>query len=183
MDPMEKQRLRREARLSLAEISECERLSQGRAIASLLGHWPPWKRVERVGGFVAIAGEPILEMEWMLQKNLLLPRLDGDRLRFLRVGSAEDLEHGAYGIRQPREDLIEEEPDLVLVPGLAFDALGGRLGRGKGFYDRFLEGRRAVRVGVALVEALVTRVAMESHDQAMHHLVTADGIRGCPSLD
>ncbi len=179
MDAIEKQRLRQAARFALAEIPDGMRHSQGWVISGLLDQWPLWRRAERVGAYMAITGEPILELEWMLQKNLLLPRLDGDRLRFLRVGSTKDLEHGAYGICQPRQDLIEEEPDLVLVPGLAFDPQGRRLGRGKGFYDRFLEGRPVVRVGVALVEALVTRVPMESHDQAMHHLVTAQGIQRC----
>jgi 5-formyltetrahydrofolate cyclo-ligase len=66
-----------------------------------------------------------------------------------------------------------EEIDLIIVPGVAFDRQGFRLGYGGGYYDRFLvRASRAVRIGVAYPEQLVETVWPEGHDQKLHMLVT-----------
>ena len=71
-----------------------------------------------------------------------------------------------------------QEPDLILIPGVAFDECGGRVGRGKGFYDRFLEGKNTVKVGLAF-EAQVVRkkLPLEAHDQLLDGLVTEQKLR------
>jgi len=74
-----------------------------------------------------------------------LPRVDmeAQTLEIYRIKGLEDLETGELGVMQPKQNelnrIFPENIDLVLVPGLAFDLSGGRLGRGKGFYDRFLK--------------------------------------------
>lgn len=93
---------------------------------------------------------------------------------------------GRHGITEPTADtaLMESESiETVLVPGLAFDALGGRLGRGAGFYDRWLSVRapRARRVGVAFDVQIVEAVPAEAHDVRVDAVVTESGVltAGC----
>lgn len=98
---------------------------------------------------------------------------------------SELLDAGAFGILEPKPDcrnrperrFSPEKIDLVLVPGLAFDRSGGRLGRGKGFYDRFFQklSKKAVLVGLAFDEQLVERVPIEPHDRKMDFLLTPEG--------
>ena len=90
-----------------------------------------------------------------------------------------DLESGAYGLMEPKEDCAIADPqriDLILVPGTAFDREGGRIGQGAGYYDRFLETRGALRVGVCHSFALLERVPCEMHDAAMDYVITPGGI-------
>lgn len=89
-----------------------------------------------------------------------------------------------YGYRQPRPDgpvVADAEVGAVLVPGLAFDRAGIRLGRGAGYYDRFLARLDAgvLRIGVP-ADDLVDRLPAEDHDVAMTHLATPDGVLPVP---
>lgn len=119
--------------------------------------------------------------------RVCLPRVDwrGRSMRAVEVGDwAGDLEPvagGPAGLLAPRAGLAEvaaEGLDAVLVPGLAFDAAGGRLGRGAGFYDRFLAGlpARVRKVGVALAAQVSPSVPMEAHDVKMDWLATPTGV-------
>lgn len=86
-----------------------------------------------------------------------------------------------YGYRQPTSDAPAVEDDrlaAVLCPGLAFDGFGNRLGRGAGYYDRFLArlGPDVLRVGIT-GDYVVDRLPTDGHDVAMTHLATSSGIR------
>lgn len=82
----------------------------------------------------------------------------------------------AYGILTPipeqSKEIAPEELDLVVVPGLAFDAYGGRLGRGAGYYDRFLRKTEAFRMGFCLSLQLLQWIPMDRYDCYMHGLIT-----------
>lgn len=86
-------------------------------------------------------------------KKLYLPKVEGDDMFFYRVESLADLEEGFKGIREPKGDTEvfayrEETADkvLMLMPGAAFDTLRNRIGYGKGFYDRYLQGKAALQL-------------------------------------
>ena len=88
------------------------------------------------------------------------------------------LQPDRHGLRVPRDPqpVSCEAIDVVIVPGVAFDAAGGRLGRGGGFYDRFLAEVAAVAIGVALPGHLVDEVPREDHDRLVSAVATADGL-------
>jgi 5-formyltetrahydrofolate cyclo-ligase len=106
------------------------------------------------------------------------PRIAGDDLVFHVVEDpASDLTPGTMGIFEPLADLPQvaiDEIDAFLCPGLAFDKRGGRLGRGKGFYDRMLARARpdALKIGVCFPEQLVPDAFAEAHDIAMDGVLT-----------
>ena len=88
------------------------------------------------------------------------------------------MRRGAFGIDEPGPGAVECPPseiDIVVVPGVAFTAAGDRLGRGRGYYDRYLSqrGMRAVRVGVCYAHQLVAVLPVEPHDVRMACVVTS----------
>ncbi|MBC7781950.1 MAG: 5-formyltetrahydrofolate cyclo-ligase [Proteobacteria bacterium] len=122
-------------------------------------------------------------------RRLALPRIvdpDSPPLRHLVLHAvadiARDTRPGRWGIREPDPArcpaLATAEIDLVLVPGLAFDQCGGRLGYGAGYYDRLLAGLRpdCVRVGAAFSVQQCAAVPMGAHDQPVDLLVTEQGV-------
>lgn len=112
-------------------------------------------------------------------KTMLVPRVEADVGRMIAIQCASlqaGLSVSSYGIREPvaGEEFPVERIDLIVVPGLAFDRAGNRLGRGGGYYDRFLAqpGLTAVRCAVAFDEQLVECVPAGPHDQPIDVLVT-----------
>jgi 5-formyltetrahydrofolate cyclo-ligase len=127
--------------------------------------------------------EPDVEGLWphALGKTICYPAIRLGGLDFISVGGPESVIPGQFGIREPVFDQARIIPpdtfDLVLVPGAAFTADGGRLGRGGGFYDRLLgaPGFRAFKVGVCFHRQIVDAVPTEPHDQRVHRVVTEKG--------
>jgi 5-formyltetrahydrofolate cyclo-ligase len=91
------------------------------------------------------------------------------------IGSLDDLVPGKFGIPAPREGLrnVErDEIDLMLVPAVAFDEEGRRLGRGGGYYDRYLSGFAGPTVGLAREKLLCPAVPTEPHEMRVRFVVT-----------
>lgn len=104
---------------------------------------------------------------WSRIKRIVLPRVEGEVMRFYDyVPSA--MTDGAFGISEPDTTTLclPEEIDLIIVPGVAFTADGMRLGRGKGFYDKYLSqnGFRAFKTGVCYPHQIIAELAVDSHD-------------------
>ena len=113
---------------------------------------------------------------------VLVPWRDGNDLHLARINSMAELVPVSFGLLEPPRELVlsdgrlvpPTEVEVLLIPGVAFDRLGGRLGHGKGFYDRLLEraGPDPLRVALAFEEQVVERVPMLSGDEPMDLLVT-----------
>jgi 5-formyltetrahydrofolate cyclo-ligase len=138
-----------------------------------------------VSGFAAIRDEinPAPLMTWLAEEGfqLALPVMVGKgKPLVMRAWTPGDaMNAAAWGIAEPLDDKPEVEPDVVLVPLLAFDAKGHRLGYGGGFYDRTLARLRAkkpvIAVGVAYDELRVDAVPVESYDQPLDWVLTPSG--------
>ena len=106
------------------------------------------------------------------------PRICGDDLTFHAVTiPAAELTCGAFGIREPSPTLAPVATDRIdafLCPGLAFDAHGGRLGRGRGYYDRVLAGARpdALKIGVCFARQIVPDTFPQPHDVRMDKVIS-----------
>ena len=85
---------------------------------------------------------------------------------------------GPYGMREPMGPDVAVSPDLWLIPGLAFDGFGTRLGYGKGIYDRLLMGRGGSRLGICPACCVAERLPREDWDIAMDGVVTELGVKG-----
>ena len=130
---------------------------------------------KRIAIFAALPDEPQITglIEALPRHQWLLPRVDGDQLHFHQVSDvSSQLQAGAFGIMEPGLDLPTTpipEIDIFICPGLAFDIHGGRLGRGRGFYDRVLAEARedSLKIGVGFDCQMVEDVFAEEHDVAM----------------
>lgn len=139
---------------------------------------PAYQEANTVMAYAALDGEvplvAVLEDVLKTGRTLLMPRCEGLGIMYARrVRTLDELIPGAYGILEPTECCpIEENMDLVLVPGLAFDRRGGRIGYGGGYYDRFLSGKKAVRVGICAEFALFECIPQTQGDRRMDCVVT-----------
>jgi len=159
------------------------------ACERLLGH-PAWASADTVAAYLSIGEEldthAFVHAILRSGRRLLLPRIvepDRPERRHLVLHAVSDPRAdtvaGRWGIREPDPRLCPEVApdavDLMLVPGLAFDRQGGRLGYGAGYYDRLLArtGERCVRIAALFEVQYVDRVPMQPHDQRVHWLVSA----------
>lgn len=129
-------------------------------------------------GFVPYGSEidirEILQDALTKGKKLYLPKVEGDDMLFYRIDSLADLEEGFKGILEPKGDTecyvyeeTEAEKTLMLMPGAAFDSMRNRIGYGKGFYDRYLQGKDALQlrtIAVGFQCQLVEKIPAEELD-------------------
>ena len=114
---------------------------------------------------------------WADKKAILLPKVVGDDLTLHRYTNAMSMSEGAFGIMEPCTPEFTDYAavDMVIVPGVAFDRLGNRLGRGRGYYDRLFATRlpyNIYKVGVCYPFQLVEHVPTDSCDVQMDKVVT-----------
>ena len=113
-------------------------------------------------------------------KRVFAPSCDTEKtkLDFYEIKSLRDLKKGSFEILEPRTNKKKpvglREIDCVLVPGLAFDKKNNRLGRGKGYYDRFLDRlpKRVTTIGLGFSFQMVAKLPVEGHDQKLDIVIT-----------
>ena len=124
----------------------------------------------------------------MRGKHILLPRVTGEgTMELRRYTGPSDLAQGAYNIMEPTGEVFDNytDIDLAVIPGVAFDKDGNRMGRGKGYYDRYLPRcTRAVKLGIAFEAQRVPHAALDEHDQRLDAFITEGGIyRGTDKIE
>ena len=115
-------------------------------------------------------------------KRIVVPYCVEGALALFHLKDINELETGMYGVLEPRHELrslsqrkVEiDELDLIMVPGVAFDPQGNRLGHGKGYFDKLLEHAQpnTALVGIAFNCQVFSEIPMETHDVAMDKVVT-----------
>lgn len=107
-----------------------------------------------------------------LRKSIFLPKADGDVWTFAKFSKQDKLESGPFGILQP---ILLNPPqfiDVAIIPGVAFDRSGVRLGYGKGVYDRLLADSKAFKIGLGYDFQVLESLPKEAHDLVMDMVVT-----------
>lgn len=164
-----------------------ETASQG--VWTILSRLPEFHKAKGIGAFASTPGEintyPILEGILAGGKKLYLPRVAMDRTHFdyYPVPDFKKLSSGAFGILEPSSGhpAAWADIDIALVPGLAFDLRGHRLGFGKGYYDRVLPRlkKTALTVGLGYSFQIVERIPDEVHDVLLKSILTEKGFHVC----
>ena len=122
-----------------------------------------------------VGTELIIDEAWRLGKDIWLPRVSGGEMEFYLVESEKEIVQGTFGILEPSGEGIKApgEDGLVIVPGIAFDSKGNRIGYGKGFYDRYLKAHpHLVRLGIAFDIQLVEKIPAQECDCRMDMVFT-----------
>lgn len=174
--------LREQLRVEAARHTSAERREGSQAICTRIAEQQVWRDARSVLGFMPLASEPDLT-PLVLQllaanKTLALPRFDPTSASYQAVQVTDltaQLERGRYGVLEPRAEcplLSLKELDLALVPGIGFSLNGGRLGRGKGYFDRMLCEVRGWICGVAFDWQVTVEIPSEQHDIHVNSIVT-----------
>jgi 5-formyltetrahydrofolate cyclo-ligase len=139
-----------------------------------------WRAAGTVLLYYPLPGEVdttmLLDKAVLMGKRVLLPKVVEDELE-LRIYTPGSLQPGAYGIMEPTGEVFPVdsyyEIDLAVIPGVAFDRHGVRLGRGKGYYDRLLPlMRNAYRIGICFPFQLLEQLPSEPHDVLMNEILS-----------
>lgn len=122
-------------------------------------------------------------------RRVVVPFCDDGRLQLVELQSLDELTAGAYDILEPNDSLKKNadrrvtpsQVDLALIPGLGFDRHGGRIGHGKGYYDRLIPEltENCCRIGIAFDCQIVENVPTSVHDQFMNLVVTESEVINC----
>lgn len=178
MGTSSKSEIRRSVRRRIAALTAEQRAAQSAAIAAALLDSDDIRRAGTVALFLSLPDEPQtreLLAALSAEHRIVLPRVEGDDMDFV-VYSPGDLRIGAFGIEEPagNDTVAPAEIDAMIVPGVAFTADGARLGRGRGYYDRYIarDGFRAVCIGVCFAEQIVANLPVEPHDRKVDAVVT-----------
>lgn len=128
--------------------------------------------------------EELHRLSLMAGKKVLYPAVSGKGLIFRQVFADEDLRKGAFGIMEPKDSCRVVDPaeaDLIVVPGVAFDKSGRRIGYGKGYYDKALHSLEEMGklVGICFEFQLVEEIVSEPHDVLMDRVVTEQRLITC----
>jgi 5-formyltetrahydrofolate cyclo-ligase len=180
-----KRQLRRSMLALRRGLSPVERLARSRRIWERLAALPCYQQAQVTLGYMAFDHEVLTDglLRQIIEsgRQLILPSVRGDR-QGLTLYIVEDLERdvapGYCGILEPRPQparaVAPESIDMALVPGVAFDLRGGRLGFGAGFYDRLLSQLRSDigTVGLGFDFQVVPRLPFEPHDIMLQAIVT-----------
>ena len=177
-----KQQLRDEAGRRINDLSPEQRIVLDAHIATHVTHMPFWSTAGTVFGYMALNDEVDLQAVFRAAvragKTIALPRVTGRDMDFRVVDDyPTTLERHPFGFLQPSADAPAVQPvagDLILVPGRMFDRRGYRVGRGGGYYDRFLGPlpESVVTVGVGYAVQLLAGVPNGSDDAAVQIVVT-----------
>jgi 5-formyltetrahydrofolate cyclo-ligase len=145
----------------------------------LLRNTDVWKNAKHIMMYSPFKEE--IDLLVLLQepnKKFYFPRIDKKLLKVVHVTSSYDFEKGTYDIGEPKNScpvFPPEKIDLIIVPGLAFDTKGNRLGRGQGFYDRFLKNLKKYKhiqtIALAYPFQIQENIPFEPHDQKVDRVI------------
>ena len=166
-------------------IDEEERLKLSEKIKKKLFDLPEYRGAEVIMFYMAHDKEvETREMiaESLGSKKVLLPKVDIKEGKIIpvEIKNLDDVEKGAFGIYEPRgKEEYSGKIDMVIVPGIAFDLRGYRIGYGKGFYDRFLKDVSSLKVGLAFDFQVVGRIIEDVNDVPVDIVITERRIIRC----
>ena len=176
-----KEKLRKEIKEKRKKHSKEENRKKSKEIKERLFGLKEFRDAGRVLFYVSYSGE-VFTHEMIKQalkdKKVVLPisNKHDNTLSLSIIKSWDDLEIGSYGILEPKKECIKDvqidDIDLIIVPGVAFDLNGNRMGHGKGYYDKLLEKTKAITVGLAFEFQLVEKIPTELHDKPVDIIIT-----------
>lgn len=183
-----KQAIRRQALANRQDQPDKDAIS--RLICEKLASLPEYAKAATVMGYVDVRDE-VRTRDFLAQvlregKRLVVPYCVDNELELFRLANMGELTVATFGLLEPKPELRQSadrrvepaELDLIIVPGLAFDREGGRIGHGKGYYDRLLPRVPATTPSIALAFEcqMFPRIPMQPHDTFMDKVITEKAV-------
>ena len=188
---MTKQTARDYAKAAIADMDADARALADKTACRSVCSLPAFKSAHTIMAYAALADElqtaSLLTAILAAGKTLALPRIDDDIAHTMSAAQIQnldtDLERGHFGIQSPVDACPTIDPgaiDLILVPGRAYDRKGNRVGRGAGYYDRFLRICPAFRIGLAYdAQVFTEELPHEENDLPVQLLITESKVVQC----
>lgn len=173
---MEKSEIRRKINAMRSMLLEHERISAADEVFKQLERSAAFLLADRILMYHSLPDELSTHQflkKWHDRKKFFLPRVNGVNLEILPY-EEQRLEIGSFHIEEPTGENVcdPDEIELVIVPAVAYDRKGNRLGRGKGFYDRLLSSMKATKVGVGYDFQVLDFIPSEPHDVKMDMVIS-----------
>ena len=173
---VDKKSLRQQIRTRKKEHSFEQLKSQSEIILGKLEQHTDFVRAHRVMLYASLPDEvqtlSFLD-KWKKRKQIILPTVVGDDIIPVELTADSQMVEGDFHILEPENHPYSGSLDLIVVPGMAFDKAGHRLGRGRGYYDRFLIKYPDVKtIGICFDFQLLESIPTESHDRVVDEVIT-----------
>ena len=178
----EKQQIRKEYKKLRNEMSSSERKNKSEQICKNIISSELFQKSEKIFAYAPLGNEvdilPVIEEGWRQKKRIAFPKVFGDIMKYFEIHDFTELEPGSFHVMEPKEDHPADwENALVLVPGVVFDRKKNRMGYGKGYYDRFFQGKSGcIKLGVAYELQVTEQLPIEENDLPMAYLVTEENL-------
>lgn len=170
-----KKQLRKLVKVRIKALYAAEKEKRATALLRAVWNHPLFVSAQNVMLFWPLPDEintlPLIEHAHAVGKNVFLPVVVGDDL-VVKPYNPTTMQPGAFGILEPQGNPVSPALlDVIIVPGVAFDAFCNRMGRGKGFYDRLLANTSVPTIGVCYAEQYYLSIPTELHDVPLHNVL------------
>lgn len=165
---MTKAEIRKQIKQLKRNLSDIEKSNAAHLAFSKLEALPQFKQAKNILCYHSLPDEistlSFIE-KWHKEKSFYLPRVNGDILEILQY-SPSTLTEGAFNIKEPTGNTIANifDMDIAIVPAVAYDKMGNRLGRGKGYYDKLLHNFNKTKIGIIYNCQLIPSLPSEKYD-------------------
>jgi 5-formyltetrahydrofolate cyclo-ligase len=162
------------------KLNSLEIAKKSKSIQEFVINSKEFRQAKVVGAYFAFGSEVntelIIEQAKTLVKKIALPRVEEDKITFYELSSIKSLIRGRFGIMEPPPSVPISEIDILVVPGIAFDKTGNRLGYGKGYYDRLMSGKQTFSIGLAYSFQLLENLPYDRYDKRLDAIASEDGL-------
>lgn len=178
MDVSEKKKIRKYYKEKRDHLSAEQVNSYSEDICKHVIQLQVFRKTEYIFAYYPLGNEAdiraIIEKAWSLGKRVAFPKVFGDMMRFFEISDFSSLHSGTFGVMEPEEkNPVSWSTPLVLVPGVAFDLNGGRMGFGKGYYDKYLASiPTCITMGISYDFQITDELPMEPTDVALDYIIS-----------
>lgn len=177
---MNKQEIRKKIKQIKRQFSESQLKELSLPIIKKLFLSPTIQKANTIGLYYSLPDEvdthDLIDILLQKGKKIILPKvIDDSNIEMREYSNSKDMEVGSYHIQEPIGKNFEDYSsiDVIIVPGVAFDNQGNRLGRGKGYYDRFLKKIPATKkIGICFDFQMIEQIPTEKNDIPMDDIIT-----------
>ncbi len=177
---IDKQKLREKIKLKLLDMTSIKRQLKDIRIYNKLIALKEFKDSKTIFTYVSWAEEvdtgKFINLALKEGKKVFVPKIDlkKKQMDIYQIKSLKELKEGTYKILEPTgEKSRKKDFDIIIIPGLAFDRKKNRLGRGGGYFDKFLKNAKGLKVALCFKEQIVSAIPVQKHDIKMNMLISA----------
>lgn len=174
---MTKQALRQHLKTIISKLKQ--RKAKNKLIFNKIIQLKLFKKAENIFTYVSKEAEVdtknLINYALKKGKKIFVPKINlkNNKIEIYKITSLKELQKGSYDIDEPSHNKSKRKTfDIIFIPGIAFDINNNRLGRGGGFFDKFLRNIKGIKIGLCFQEQLLDKLPVEKHDIKMDIIIS-----------